>query len=112
MQILNALTFDIEDYFQVEAFKNYIKFDEWLTYPSRIVENTSKITEILDERDVKATFFILGWVAEQFPDMVKRLADNGHEIATHGYVHDMVYKQTPEIFEQDLVKSIEIDAII
>jgi len=106
--MLNTLTFDVEDYFQVEAFKDYVSFNEWPNYPSRVVENTRRITDILDERGVKATFFILGWVAERFPDMVKRLADNGHEIASHGYAHDMVYKQTPEVFERDLVKSIEI----
>jgi len=106
--MLNALTFDIEDYFQVEAFKDYVSFDEWPAYQSRVVQNTRKIMDILDERHVKATFFILGWVAERFPDMVRELADGGHEIATHGYAHDMVYTQSPEVFEQDLVKSINI----
>jgi polysaccharide deacetylase family protein (PEP-CTERM system associated) len=106
--MLNALTFDIEDYFQVEAFKNYVKFDQWPTFQSRVVQNTRKITDILDERNVKATFFILGWVAERFPDMVKYLADNGHEIASHGYAHDMVYTQSPENFAKDLAKSVEI----
>lgn len=106
--MLNALTFDIEDYFQVEAFKDYVSFDEWPTYQSRVVQNTRKIMDILDERHVKATFFVLGWVAERFPDMVRQLADGGHEIATHGYAHDMVYTQSPEVFEQDLVKSINI----
>jgi polysaccharide deacetylase family protein (PEP-CTERM system associated) len=106
--MLNALTFDIEDYYQVEAFKDFITFEEWSRYPSRVVENTRKITAILDEQNVKATFFILGWIAERFPDMVKQLADNGHEIATHGYSHQMVYTQTKAAFEEDLVKSIEV----
>lgn len=106
--MLNALTFDIEDYYQVEAFKDYIRYEEWPQYPSRVVDNTRKITDILDECDVKATFFILGWIAERFPEMVKSLTDNGHEIATHGYAHQMVYKQTPEVFEEDLVKSIAV----
>jgi polysaccharide deacetylase family protein (PEP-CTERM system associated) len=106
--MLNALTFDIEDYYQVEAFKDFITFEEWSRYPSRVVENTRKITAILDEQNVKATFFILGWTAERFPDMVKQLADNGHEIATHGYSHQMVYTQTKAAFEEDLVKSIEV----
>lgn len=105
--MLNALTFDIEDYFQVEAFKDYIRFDEWPNYQSRVVENTRKIANILNERDVKATFFILGWIAERFPDIVKHLADDGHEIATHGYAHEMVYRQTPDSFEKDLLKSIK-----
>ena len=106
--MINALTFDIEDYFQVEAFKNYVSYDEWLKYPCRVAENTQKILDILDERDVKATFFILGWVAERFPDMIEKMADGGHEIASHGYAHHMVYKQTREEFEEDLVKSLDI----
>ncbi|PID58054.1 polysaccharide deacetylase family protein [candidate division KSB3 bacterium] len=106
--MINALTFDIEDYFQVEAFKKYISFDEWLKYPCRVSENTQKILDILDEQDVKATFFILGWIAEHFPDIIRKIADSGHEIASHGYAHHMVYKQSPEEFEADLVKSIEI----
>lgn len=106
--MLNALTFDIEDYYQVEAFKDFIRFEAWPQYPSRVVANTAKITAILDERGVKATFFILGWVAERFPAMVQELAAAGHEIATHGYAHQMVYTQTPAEFEADLLKSTRI----
>lgn len=106
--MLNALTFDIEDYFQVEAFKQHIRYDEWLRYPIRVADNTRKIVEILDERGVKATFFMLGWVAERCPEMVKEIAANGHEIASHGYAHQMVSKQTPQEFEADLAKSLEI----
>lgn len=106
--MLNALTFDIEDYFQVEAFKQYIRYEEWPDYPRRVAENTRKIVEILDERGVKATFFMLGWVAERCPDMVKEIAANGHEIASHGYAHQMVSKQTPQEFEADLAKSLKI----
>ena len=106
--MVNALTFDIEDYYQVEAFKDFVKFEEWPSYPSRVVENTQKIIRILAERNVKATFFILGWIAERFPEMVEQLADEGHEIATHGYAHEMVYRQTQAAFEEDLLKSIEV----
>ncbi|GAK55860.1 predicted xylanase/chitin deacetylase [Candidatus Vecturithrix granuli] len=106
--MINALTFDIEDYYQVEAFKNYITFEEWPRYPSRVEQNTQKILGILAERHVKATFFMLGWIAERFPAMVKCIADDGHELATHGYAHQMVYKQTPAEFEADLAKSIEV----
>jgi polysaccharide deacetylase family protein (PEP-CTERM system associated) len=105
--MINALTFDIEDYYQVEAFKAFIKFEEWPQYPSRVVDNTKKITDILNERNVKATFFILGWTAERFPNMVKQIADDGHEIATHGYAHQMIYTQSRTAFEEDLVRSIE-----
>jgi polysaccharide deacetylase family protein (PEP-CTERM system associated) len=106
--MVNALTFDIEDYYQVEAFKPAIPFAEWSQYPSRIVANTQKITDILDEHKVKATFFILGWIAERFPDLVKRLVDDGHEIASHGYAHQLVYTQSRTAFEADLVKSLDI----
>lgn len=106
--MLNALTFDIEDYYQVEAFKDYIRYEEWPQYESRVVENTQKITAILNQCNVKATFFTLGWVAERFPHMVKHITDDGHEIATHGYSHQMVYTQTPEVFEDDLAKSIAV----
>jgi polysaccharide deacetylase family protein (PEP-CTERM system associated) len=106
--MLNALTFDIEDYYQVEAFKDVVKLEEWSHYPSRVVENTGKIVDVLDEYKIKATFFVLGWVAERFPNLVVQLAEGGHEIATHGYAHQMVYKQTEAEFEQDLVKSINI----
>ena len=71
-------------------------------------DNTRKIVEILDERGVKATFFMLGWVAERCPEMVKALAASGHEIASHGYAHQMVSKQTQQEFEADLIKSLEI----
>ena len=81
--MVNALTFDIEDYYQVEAFKVVIRFEDWLQYPSRVAANTKKITDILNERNVKATFFVLGWNAERFPEMVKRLVDDGHEIASY-----------------------------
>ena len=106
--MINALTFDIEDYYQVEAFKNYITYEEWSQYPSRVEANTQKILNILAERGVKATFFTLGWVAQRYPEMVKRITDGGHELATHGYAHQMVYKQTPTEFEADLAKSIEV----
>jgi polysaccharide deacetylase family protein (PEP-CTERM system associated) len=106
--MLNALSFDIEDYYQVEAFKQFVRFEDWPQYSSRVAANTRKISDILDERNVKATFFILGWVAERFPALVKRLAADGHEIATHGYAHQMVYTQTPAEFEADLAHSIAV----
>lgn len=106
--MINALTFDIEDYYQVEAFKNYITFEEWPQYPSRVEANTQKILDILAEYNARATFFTLGWIAERFPEMVTRIIDGGHELATHGYAHHMVYKQTPAEFEADLAKSIEV----
>ncbi|MHC4269632.1 MAG: XrtA system polysaccharide deacetylase [Planctomycetota bacterium] len=104
--ITNYLTIDIEDYFHVSAFENNIKFDEWGNFESRIVDNTKKILELLSEVDeIKGTFFVLGWVAEKHPDIVKEIDANGHEIACHSYRHRLVYNMTPDEFRSDLIKS-------
>ncbi len=80
--ITNYLTIDVEDYFHVSAFENNVKFEEWGNYESRVVDNTRKILEILSEvEEIKGTFFVLGWVAEKHPDIVKEIDANGHEIA-------------------------------
>jgi polysaccharide deacetylase family protein (PEP-CTERM system associated) len=104
----NILTFDIEEYFQVENFKNEISFDSWDSYESRVEVGVNKILNLLKEYKVTATFFILGWVAERHPAMIKKIADSGHEVASHGYAHELIYKQTPEEFKCDLYKSIKI----
>jgi polysaccharide deacetylase family protein (PEP-CTERM system associated) len=105
--MLNALSFDIEDYFQVESFKKVVSCSDWDTYPSRVVENTRRILRLLREYKTKATFFILGWVADRHPDLVEEIAADGHEIATHGYWHQLIYRQTPEEFAADLQKSFQ-----
>lgn len=97
----NYFTVDVEDYFQVAAFEKVIQQTQWNMYPSRVERNTNKILEILDAHGVKATFFIVGWIAEQYPFMVKEIANSGHQIACHSYRHKKIYLQTPDEFRQD-----------
>ena len=85
--IVNALTIDVEDYFQVSAFSAHISRDSWDTLPCRIEANMERILALLAEHDVRATFFTLGWIAERYPELVRRLVDAGHELASHGYEH-------------------------
>lgn len=103
-----VMTVDVEDYFQVAAFKDVIEPKDWDDYALRVADNTRKILAIFDENNVKATFFILGWVAERAPELVELIASKGHEIASHGYAHQKVFEQTPEQFRADLVKAKEI----
>ena len=86
--ITNALTIDVEDYFQVSAFAPYIKRSEWDSRECRVERNVDRILALLDDRGVRATFFTLGWIAERYPAMVRRIVDGGHELASHGYGHE------------------------
>jgi polysaccharide deacetylase family protein (PEP-CTERM system associated) len=106
--MLNALTVDVEDYFQVTAFAKVVPREAWDTYPLRVVENTRRVLDLLDEFSVKATFFVLGWIAEREPSLVREIAERGHEIASHGYGHELVYDIGPERFREDLRRSREI----
>ncbi|MFZ5800484.1 MAG: XrtA system polysaccharide deacetylase [Candidatus Omnitrophota bacterium] len=106
--IKNALTFDVEEYFQVSNFSKAIKRKEWEKIPSRLSVGLNKILGILAEHKVKATFFVLGWAAERHPELIKRIALNGHEIASHGYDHQLIYNQSKEEFTKDLEKSLSI----
>jgi polysaccharide deacetylase family protein (PEP-CTERM system associated) len=100
--VRNALTVDVEDYFQVTAFEGVVDRKDWAVYPSRVENNTRRVMALLDEHDLKGTFFVLGWVAERFPLMVREMADNGHEVACHGFGHELVYNMTPESFRADV----------
>ena len=100
--IVNALTIDVEDYFQVSAFSPYIPRTDWPIRECRIERNIDCILAMLDEHDTKATFFTLGWVAERFPNVVRRIVNNGHELASHGYGHERVSDQTPDSFFADI----------
>lgn len=104
-RIKNALTIDVEDYFHVSAFTTTIRKEEWERYPCRVEQNTAKILELLAECSVEATFFILGWVAERYPRLVKDIAAAGHEIACHGLTHELVYNQSPEVFRAETLKA-------
>lgn len=99
------MTVDVEDYFQVAAFADVIEYENWSSHPSRVEHNTQRILALFAERNLRATFFILGWVAERFPALVKEIADQGHEIASHGYSHQLVYSQTPEVFREETHRS-------
>ncbi|HPM42762.1 MAG TPA: DUF3473 domain-containing protein [Candidatus Omnitrophota bacterium] len=108
--MLNALSIDVEDYFQVSNFEKIVKKEDWDAYECRVLPNTRKLLDILSSHNVRATFFILGWVADKYPELIKEIDYRGHEIASHGYWHRLVYKMTPGEFEEDLsmsLKSIE-----
>jgi len=102
---INAMTVDVEDYFQVSAFESYIAKEQWNTLPHRVERNTHKVLDLFKEKNIKATFFTLGWVAERYPDLIKRIVMDGHELACHGYEHIRVTEQTPEQFSNDVSKS-------
>jgi polysaccharide deacetylase family protein (PEP-CTERM system associated) len=100
--ILNAMTVDVEDYFHVSAFAGVVSPAAWDSYESRVCRNTERLLEILEQAGVHATFFVLGWVAERFPDLVRRIHAAGHELASHSYDHGLVYDKTPDSFRDDL----------
>jgi polysaccharide deacetylase family protein (PEP-CTERM system associated) len=101
----HVLTVDVEEYFQVEAFSKYVARKEWDRYPGRVEEATARLLELLAAHRAHGTFFILGWLAERKPDLVRRIAGAGHEIGSHGFGHTMITKMTPEEFRQDIRKS-------
>ena len=104
-RLTNALTIDVEDYFQVSAFAPYIRRDEWDARPCRVERNVDRILELLAEREVKATFFTLGWVAERYPQLVKRIVQGGHELASHGYGHERASDLDPAAFTDDVTRA-------
>lgn len=103
--VRNALTVDVEDWFQVGAFEKTICRDQWDACAHRFVGNTDRVLDMFARHDVSATFFILGWVAERAPDLIRRIADAGHEVASHGYDHARIFTMAPEAFRADLAKS-------
>ncbi len=105
---LNAFSVDVEDYFQVSAFKNDIPREDWGRHPSRVVDNTQRILDLLHRHDVRATFFVLGWVAQRHPQLVRDIHDRGHEIGSHTYSHCLIYEQSPEEFREDLRRSRDV----
>jgi polysaccharide deacetylase family protein (PEP-CTERM system associated) len=100
--MLNVLSVDVEDYFQVEAFVSQIRYDQWSSFQSRVERNVVRILELFDGYQVKGTFFILGWIAERFPRLIRSIGDAGHEIACHGYAHRRLHHLTPDQFRADL----------
>jgi polysaccharide deacetylase family protein (PEP-CTERM system associated) len=111
--LCNAFTVDVEDYFQVSGFERQIPRSQWGSYESRVVENTRRVLRLLERHQVRATFFVLGWVAERYPGLVREIHRRGHEIGSHSYWHRLIYQQTPEEFRADLRRSRDVieDAI-
>ena len=105
MTIQNALTVDVEDYFQVSAFAKNIDQNDWDSHPLRVEKNTYRLMDMFDEAQVKATFFVLGWVAERNRGLIEEIAKRGHEVASHGYSHQLIYNQTPEVFREETIRS-------
>lgn len=102
MSFLNALTIDVEDYYHVSAFESHVHRRDWDTFPSRVVANTQRLLALLERRGTRATFFILGWVAQKHPELVRTIHRAGHEIGSHSYWHRLIYRLTPEEFRSDL----------
>lgn len=103
--MLNAFTVDVEDYFQVSAFERDIDRSRWNEFPHHVVDNTRRILDLMAAKNVTGTFYVLGWVADQYPQLVRQIADAGHELASHSYWHRLVYELTPDEFREDLRKS-------
>jgi polysaccharide deacetylase family protein (PEP-CTERM system associated) len=103
--MLNAVSVDVEDWFQVGAFETVIDRNDWDELDQRVERNTDAVLDLFAKANVKATFFTLGWVAKRFPELIRRIAADGHEIASHGWDHKRVFLMTPDEFRADLRKS-------
>jgi len=103
--MLNALSVDVEDWFQVGAFETSISRDSWDSLPSRVERNCDAVLDLFDRAGVKATFFTLGWVAERYPAIARRIVEKGHEMASHGWDHARVFTMTPATFRADLERA-------
>jgi len=101
----HCLSFDVEEHFQVSAFESPMRRRHWDQFESRVQTNTEKLLELLAKNGVQATFFILGWVAERYPSLVRQIASAGHEVASHGYAHELITSQTPVVFREDIRKA-------
>ena len=107
---MNILTFDIEDWFHILDYESTKTVKEWVNYPSRIRKNVERILRLLEKKGHKATFFCLGWIVDNYPDIIRKIVARGYEIGSHSCMHQLIYEQSAEIFKKDLchsVKSIE-----
>jgi polysaccharide deacetylase family protein (PEP-CTERM system associated) len=104
-QIVNALTVDVEEYFHPNAMDDAVSPDAWDALPTRVEANTYRLLDLLSAHDVRATFFILGWVAQRAPRLVTEIARRGHEVACHGFAHRLVYRLGPERFRADVTRA-------
>ena len=103
--IRNAMSVDVEDYFQVSAFENIVDKRDWDDIPCRVEANIERTLQLFSSKEIKATFFMLGWVAERYPEIVKKIVDSGHELASHGWEHIRVTQQDREEFKQDAIRT-------
>jgi len=103
--MINLLTIDVEEWFHTSALESYIREDDWEGLPSRVVPQAARMLEILEAGGVQATFFVLGWVAERYPALVRQIAARGHEIASHGYRHRLIYNLSPQVFRNYVTRS-------
>lgn len=106
--VVNAMTVDVEDYFHVSVFDGLVPRHMWERMESRVCTNTERLLKIFDDSNLQATFFVLGWVAERFPGLVRDIHDAGHEIASHGYGHRLIYDLTPSAFREDVHRAKEV----
>jgi len=106
--MVNALSVDVEDWYQVHSFRDSITSADWDSCPSRIVNNTERVLDLFDEYRVRGTFFVLGYVAHRYPELVMEIARRGHEVSTHGYMHVAIPEQKREEFVEDLRKSVTL----
>lgn len=103
--LCNAMTVDVEDYFQVSAMEPYVERARWERTPLRVERNTETVLQLFSDAGIQATFFTLGWVAERCPGLVRRIVDNGHELGSHGYEHKRAHTQQPAQFAADVRKT-------
>jgi polysaccharide deacetylase family protein (PEP-CTERM system associated) len=101
-RIVNAMSIDVEDYFHVSVFDGLVPRTAWDQMESRVCRNTDRLLDVFAEHGVRSTFFVLGWVAERYPALVRRISEAGHEIASHGYAHRLIYDQTRQAFREDI----------
>ena len=104
-RIVNAMTVDVEDYFQVSAFEPYVARADWNSIGCRVEANVERILALFDTHGVRGTFFTLGWVAQRYPRLIEKIAENGHELASHGWEHVRVNTQTPAAFREDISRT-------
>ncbi|MFW5895671.1 MAG: polysaccharide deacetylase family protein, partial [archaeon] len=105
---MNILTFDLEDWFHILENDSTKAVRSWNNYSTRIIQNTDKILHILEQKNIQSTFFCLGWVVEKYPELIKKIDDLGHEIASHTYSHQLVYEQNEKSFKKDVERSIKL----
>lgn len=107
-RVRNCFTVDVEEYFQCEAFARSVTGESWATRESRVAVGLDRVLALLERHGIRATFFVLGWIAERHPQRIRAIAEAGHEIASHGYGHQHLSRLTPETFRDDVARSLDV----